>query len=131
MTVDASGRITLHGSGGGGAVISSNQVAGSCTTGGLAGRVSLLAQFDIVTEAGSVVSADGTPCPGGAVSLISALGSGRIDGLVSSSSPFPGIGAKQRPGGGSISVIARCNLTVNGTVASTGSDAGADLIHLE
>ena len=131
ITINASRAIVLHGSGGGGAVISSNQAAGSCTPGGVAGRVSLTAQFDIVTEAGSVVSANGTPCPGGAVSLFSALGSVRIDGLVSSSSPFPGIGARQRPGGGFISVIARCNLTVNGTVASTGKDAGADLVHLE
>ena len=42
-----------------------------------------------------------------------------------------GTGGLQAPGGGPITVIARCDLTVDGTIRSKGNDAGADLIHLE
>ena len=42
-----------------------------------------------------------------------------------------GTGALQPPGGGPITVIARCDLTIDGTIRSKGADAGADLLHLE
>ena len=42
-----------------------------------------------------------------------------------------GAGSPPVPGGGPISVVAGCTLTVAGTVSSRGLDPGADLVHLE
>ena len=54
-----------------------------------------------------------------------------VGGLLSSESTFSGTGARQPPGGGPITVIARCDLTVDGTIRSKGQTPGADLVHLE
>jgi parallel beta helix pectate lyase-like protein len=139
INISATRNILLHGSGGHGALISSNQKAGSCTQqtvngvvkGGKGGNINLVAGGNITTEAGSVISADGTPCPAGAISLIAAQGSVLVAGLVESVSTLSGTGGSQRPGGGPISIIARCDLTIEGTVQSKGGDPGADLVHLE
>jgi hypothetical protein len=130
IDISATGTILLRGDGSQGAVISSNQTAGSCT-GGKGGIVKLTAVTSISTEAGSVISVDGKPCPGGEITLLATQGNVTVAGLLSSVSTFPGTGALQPPGGGPITVIARCDLTVNGTIRSKGLDAGADLIHLE
>src|SRR5262249_40740324 len=74
---------------------------------------------------------DGDTCPGGAIVLLATQGTVTVSGLVESTSTNSGTGATQRPGGGPITVIARCDLTVNGTLASGGGDPRADLIHLE
>jgi hypothetical protein len=113
-----------------GAIISSNEKAGSCT-GGKGGDIKLTAVTSISTQAGSVISVDGTPCPAGAITLLATQGTVTVGGLLSSESTFPGTGALQPPGGGPITVIARCDLTVEGIIRSKGLDAGADLIHLE
>ena len=131
ININATGRIQLQGDGTNGAMISSNQNAGSCTTGGRAGNINLVAGFDITTQAGSEILADGTPCPGGSIKLISAQGNVTTAGLISSVSTMSGTGALQFPGGGPITIIARCKATVGGTVESRGGDAGADLIHIE
>ena len=131
ININATGRIELQGDGTNGALISSNQNAGSCTAGGRAGNINLVAGFDITTQAGSVISANGTPCPGGSIKLISAQGNVTTAGLISSVSTMSGTGAQQFPGGGPITIIARCKATVGGTVESRGGDAGADLVHVE
>jgi parallel beta-helix repeat protein len=130
IDISATGTILLAGDGSHGALISSNQTAGSCT-GGKGGIVKLTAVTSITTEAGSVISVDGKPCPGGAITLLATEGTVTVAGLLSSESTFSGTGALQPPGGGPITVIARCDLTVDGTIRSKGADAGADLIHLE
>jgi hypothetical protein len=131
INVNATGRIELQGDGTNGALISSNQNAGSCTAGGRGGNINLVAGFDITTQAGSEILADGTPCPGGSIKLISAQGNVTTAGLISSVSTMSGTGAQQFPGGGPITIIARCKATVGGTVESKGGDSGADLIHIE
>ena len=123
ININATGRIELQGDGTGGALISSNQTFGSCTAGGRAGSINLAAGFDITTEAGSVISANGTPCPGGSIKLISAQGNVTTAGVISSVSTMSGTGAQQFPGGGPITIIARCKATVGGTVESRGGDA--------
>jgi hypothetical protein len=131
IDIAATGTILLAGDGGGHvAIISSNQKAGSCT-GGKGGDIHLTADTSIRTQAGSVISTDGVPCPAGAITLLATQGTVIVAGLLSSVSTFPGTGARQPPGGGPITVIARCDLTVDGTIRSKGAGAGADLIHLE
>ena len=131
ININATGKIELQGDGNDGALISSNQTAGSCTPIGRAGNINLVAGFDITTQAGSVIRANGTPCPGGSIKLISAQGNVTTAGLISSVSTMSGTGAQQFPGGGPITIIARCKATVGGTVESRGGDAGADLVHVE
>src|SRR5262245_21229817 len=130
IDISATGAIVLAGNGNLGATISANQKAGSCS-GGKGGSVHLTAAGSISTQAGSVISVDGDPCPAGDIELISAQGNVSVAGLLSATSTYSGTGAVQRPGGGPITVVARCNLTVDGTIQSKGTDAGADLIHLE
>ena len=129
IEITATGTILLKGDGGHGAIISSNQ-KGSCS-GGRAGDIKLTAVTSISTQAGSVISADGNSCPGGAITLLATQGTVTVAGLLSSESTMSGTGGLQAPGGGPITVIARCDLTVDGTIRSKGNDAGADLIHLE
>jgi len=131
ITINATGPMTIGGTGATGAVISSNQSGGSCSGSGRGGAIALTAGGDIVTQAGSVISANGTPCPGGSITMISSQGTVTHAGVVESVSTLSGTGATQRPGGGPITIIARCDLNIDGTVRSKGSDAGADLIHLE
>lgn len=130
ITVNATHNITLHGTGASGAAITSNQSAGSCS-GGKGGTINLIAEVDILAEVGTLIQANGTPCPAGAITLISAQNSITVLGTIESVSTNSGTGATQRPGGGPINIIARCNLTVGGLVRSHGGDPGADLVHLE
>lgn len=130
IEINATGGILLAGNGSQGAIISSNQKGGSCS-GGRAGDIKLTAVNSIVTQAGSQITANGKPCPAGSITLLATQGLVTTAGLISSESTFSGTGANQRPGGGPITIIARCDLTVGGTVRSKGQDAGADLIHLE
>ena len=55
-----------------------------------------------------------------------------INGLVESSSRLSGV-PNQPPGGGTITLLSACRLTVgdSGVVSSEGKDPGADLVHLE
>jgi hypothetical protein len=131
ITINATGPMTIGGTGATGAVISSNQSAGSCTGSGRGGAIALTAGGNIVTQAGSAITANGTPCPGGSITVISSQGTVNHAGLIESVSTLSGTGATQRPGGGPITIIARCDLDIDGSVRSKGNDAGADLIHLE
>jgi len=136
IDISATGSVKLQGTGSDGALITSNQSAGSCTRdpqsklSGRGGNISLRAGLDIDVQAGSLISANGTPCPAGAITLL-AQGSVTTAGDIRSISTMSGTGAVQLPGGGPISVIASCQLLVTGTIVSQGFDAGADLVHLE
>ena len=133
IDVEATGDILLNGDGVSGAKITANQSAGSCTGAGSAGNITLATSGgDVTTEPGSVVSAD-AKCSAGAIRITAANGSIDIDGLVESRSTLTGTGLNQRPGGGPITIIAKCDLTVSdtGVVSSRGADPGADLVHLE
>jgi hypothetical protein len=130
IEITATGTILLKGDGSHGAIISSSGKSGSCT-GGRAGDIKLTAITSITTQAGSLISVDGKPCPAGGITLLATQGTVSVAGVLSSESTFSGTGALQPPGGGPITVIARCDLTVDGIIRSTGLDAGADLIHLE
>jgi hypothetical protein len=128
ISINASNDIVLHGTGAAGASITSNQSAGSCT-GGRGGNINLTAASDITIDAGAVVSAN-AKCPAGTITLIATQGTIVQNGSVLSESTLSGTGGG-RPGGGPITIIARCDLSVGGTVSSKGADPGADLVHLE
>lgn len=53
-----------------------------------------------------------------------------VDGLVQSRGRASGVGQTDA-GGGMITTIAKCDLTVTGEVTSQGDDPGPDLVHLE
>jgi len=125
ITVNASDTILLNG----GAVISSDQTAGGCAA-GHGGNVNLAAVTGITIQAGAVISTNAV-CSAGAISLIATQGSIVQNGSVLSESTISGLGAQRRPGGGPITVIARCDLSVGGKVSSMGKDPGSDLVHLE
>jgi parallel beta-helix repeat protein len=113
-----------------GSLIDGN-VAG-CETGG---------PISITVENGDVVLKPGSPgsiirsnsCQGGAIEITTGdKGNIDIDGLVESVGSNSGTG-NQAPGGGTITIIAACDLTITpgGKVSSRGADPGADLVHLE
>src|SRR5262245_40380540 len=136
ITITTTGPIVLAGNGATGAVISADQVAGSCS-GGLGGTVSLTSTYfssgDAITlQSGSRISVNAR-CSAGEIKIRATRGGVDIRGLVESSSGLSGIGSKQPPGGGPITVFASCNLIINdtGRVSSRGGDPGADLVHLE
>lgn len=135
ITINASEDILLAGDGSANsAKITSNQNAGSCTAGGRGGNINLTsAGGNITTQEGTVISVNAR-CPAGDI-VITTSGAGliTIDGLVESRSLLTGTGAVQRPGGGTITIIAGCGLLVSdtGVVSSQGADPGADLVHLE
>ena len=135
ITITASGDITLAGdSGNGGAKISAEMNAGSCSGNGRGGNITLTSTGgDITTLAGSVISASSTPCSAGDI-VLQATPSGAIDvdGSVLSRSLRSGDGSG-KAGGGRITILAGCKLTVSdtGVVSSQGKDQGADLVHLE
>jgi hypothetical protein len=141
ITINASGDVLLYGNGTGGARITSNEGAGSCS-GGKSGNITIIAGGNIATQDGSVISAGdlskslgngfGPHCPGGAIVLTAGNGSIDVDGKVLSQSSLTGTGAVQRPGGGPITITAGCDLTVSNTgiVSSRGLDPGADLVSL-
>ncbi len=129
INISASNEIVLEGTGATGALITSKQTSGGCGN-SMGGAVNLTASFDILIEGGAEINVD-AKCSAGAVTIISTQGDVVVDGLISSVSQQPGTGGTQRPGGGPITVIARCNLSVSGQLVSQGLDPGADLIHLE
>src|SRR5205823_14182994 len=103
INVNATGNIRLLGNqnGSDGAVITSNQKAGSCTIdpasklSGRGGYINLVAAFNIEVQAGALISANGTPCPGGAITLLAAQGSITTLGDIVSISTMSGTGAVQ------------------------------------
>lgn len=131
IDLEVSGDILLHGNGSTGALVTSTQSAGSCN-GGKGGKITLHADGAINTQAGSVISVNGTPCSAGEIVITSGTAID-IDGQVLSESTLSGVGATQPPGGGRITIVAHCNLTIDdhGKVSSKGADPGADLVHLE
>lgn len=141
ISITASGSVFLAGSGASGARITSNQGAGSCS-GGHSGNITINSGASIDTRNGSVISAGdlslskgngfGPHCSGGEIRLTAGSGAIDVDGKVLSQSSLSGVGAKQPPGGGPITITAGCDLMVSdtGVVSSRGSDPGADLVSL-
>ncbi len=133
ITINATGDVTLLGSGAGGARITSNTNAGSCS-GGKSGDITITSGGNVTTQGGSVISSGdlslakgsgvGPHCSGGQVLLSAGHGSIDLDGKVLSQSSLSGTGAKQAPGGGPITVTAGCDLMVSdtGVVSSRGQD---------
>lgn len=125
------GNLFLEGTSGitAGAIISSSKIGGSGGT-GIAGSININVTGDIYTGAGSQVLANST---GSAGAINMTADSITVDGLVESRSSLTGTGAQQAPGGGPISLVALCRLTVGdtGKISSRGNDPGADLVHLE
>jgi len=109
-----------------GALVDGN-VAG-CNTGGAI--TITVDDGDVTMVPGSVVRSNS--CHGGAI-VITASDNIDIDGTVESVGSITGTGANQGPGGGTITIIAGCELTVTdaGLISSRGKDPGADLVHLE
>jgi hypothetical protein len=118
---DATGNIVVHGSGGSGARITSNQTAGSCS-GGRGGNISLSANGSILTEAGSAITSTAI-CGQGKITIVADFSSVTLKGVVSSDSSFGR--------GGPITVKAGCTLTVaaTGRVTSSGKDPGRIRAH--
>jgi hypothetical protein len=135
IRIKAVGAVLLAGAGTSGALISVDQVGGSCS-GGSAGNITITSSSEsasaIVTQNGSKVTANAR-CSAGEIEIAASTGGVDIRGLVESASTLSGTGGAQRPGGGPISISASCDLTVSGTgrVSSRGNDPGADLVHLE
>ena len=137
IVIIAGGAILLDGNGTNGAIITADQVIGSCISGAEAGVVKITSNLQspdasIVTRAGSRISTNAR-CPAGKIKITAANGGVDIRGVVESVSQLTGIGLIQPPGGGPIHIFASCNLTVSdtGRVSSRGLDPGADLVHLE
>jgi hypothetical protein len=134
ISISLGGNLTLHGTSDAtpGAIISSAKRSGTGGT-GEAGSITIVAAGLITTENGSLITAD-SKTSAGAIAL-SSTGSRDInlDGTISSYGTTSGTGAVQAPGGGSITVVTGCTLTVSdtGVVSSMGKDPGADLVHLE
>ena len=81
---------------------------------------------------GSIIRSNGSS--GGAIKITTtASHTANLDGLIESVGTITGVGGNQPPGGGTITIIAGCSLTVSdtGKVSSRGADPGADLVHLE
>jgi parallel beta helix pectate lyase-like protein len=83
-------------------------------------------------DTGSQILANGISGSAGEIKITAGLQMD-VDGLVQSKSTITGTGAVQPRGGGPISLVSGCKLTVSdtGTVSSEGADPGADLVHLE
>ena len=135
INITAGGAVLLAGAGTSGALISVDQLGGSCS-GGSAGNITIRSSSEspsaIVTQNGSKITANAR-CSAGEIEIAASKGGVDIRGLVESVSTLSGTGGGQRPGGGPISISASCDLTISGTgrVSSRGNDPGADLIHLE
>lgn len=114
-----------------GAFIDANVNAGGCP--GVGGPITItLDDGDVNLKPGSVIRSNS--CQGGAIVITnSAPHIIDIDGTVESVGASTGTGATQKPGGGPITIVAGCSLTVtdDGKVSSRGRDPGADLVHLE
>lgn len=135
INITAGGAVLLAGAGTSGALISVDQLGGSCST-GAAGNITIKSSSEspsaIVMQNGSKITANAR-CSAGEIEIAASKGGVDIQGLVESVSTLSGTGGAQRPGGGPISISASCDLTISGTgrVSSRGNDPGADLIHLE
>ena len=91
-----------------------------------------LADGDVDLATGSIIRSNGPS--GGAIKITTTQSHTiNIDGTVESVGTLSGVGGNQPPGGGTITIIAGCSLTVSdtGKVSSRGQDPGADLVHLE
>ena len=87
---------------------------------------------DVDMAPGSIIRSNSGS--GGAIKITtSATHTIDIDGLVESVGSVSGTGATQAPGGGTITIVAGCGLTVSddGKISSRGPDPGADLVHLQ
>ena len=132
-TITVSGDVVLKGDGINGALISMIQSAGSCSGDGRGGAVKIVSTGgNISIENGAKIMTDAR-CPAGEIELQAPNGTITVNGLISSESGNSGTGAVQRPGGGPITLISGCDLTIGsmGIVRSKGRDPGADLVHLE
>jgi hypothetical protein len=135
ITIKAVGAVLLAGAGTSGALISVDQLGGSCSGGG-AGNITIysdsVSSNAIATQNGSKITANAR-CSAGEIVIAASKGGVDIQGLVESASTLSGTGGAQRPGGGPISISASCDLMISGTgrVSSRGNDPGADLVHLE
>ena len=125
IVINAGGAVLLAGAGTSGALISVDQLGGSCSGGG-AGNITINSQSEspsaIVTQNGSKITANAR-CSAGEIQVASSKGGVDIRGLVESVSTLSGSGGGQRPGGGPISISASCDLTISGTgrVSSRGN----------
>lgn len=115
-----------------GSVVGGTLTFGTCTGGqqGAPITIQINGGNGIIKEGALVQSKSN--CPAGWIQILtSGAGTIDIDGTVESVST--GGGAGPRPGGGPITIIAGCELTIedDGVVSSRGRDPGADLVHLE
>jgi len=113
---------------------SGTTIDGSATPPAIAApiKVELTGGGNVDLQTGSKILSIGAE--GGFIQIITGSpGTVNIDGLVQSAGTVKGTGASQAPGGGPITIIAGCALTVSdtGQVISSGDDPGADLVHLE
>ena len=137
VSITAAGPVFLGGNGISGAVISADQPGPASCSGGTGGIISLTSTF--VSETGSIIMESGSRisvnarCSAGEILISATQGGVDIRGIVESASTLSGVGSKQPPGGGPITISASCTLIVNdtGQVRSWGRDPGADLVHLE
>lgn len=81
---------------------------------------------DVTIQAGAQVTANGLY--GGDINITGK--NVQIDGVVESVGTASGNG-QVNAGGGVITIIAKCDLSVTGRVSSIGKDPGPDLVHLE
>jgi hypothetical protein len=123
VTLTAGNDVNLSG----GALVSATQGGGS-PSGATGGTIDIFAGGNLAAAAGSTITVNAGPRPAGAITIDAPNGTIELDGSVLSQSGNTGNGL---PGGGPISVVAGCSLTVGGTVSSRGNDPGADLVHLE
>ncbi len=117
-----------------GALVSGQLVFGTCANGfnqGAPITININGGNGIIKHGATVTSRSN--CPGGWVQILTSnAGTILISGLVESVANATG-GSGNIPGGGPITIIAGCALTVDstGVVSSRGRDPGADLVHLE
>ena len=132
INIESSGDILLEGNGTTGAIITSNQTGGS-GGGAKGGKITIHSDTNITTEAGSIISSNGSVNPAGEIDITANVAID-IDGNVLSESGVSGTGGlNQKPGGGPIFISAGCNFTCEDhcTISSKGADPGADLVHID
>ena len=124
MTMNGLATISVSGSGSSG-----NSPAGSIaiTVGDPVGHTAGIFDMDSTSQ----VLANSSAASAGSISIV-AGSQMDIDGLVQSKSTLSGV-SNQPPGGGPITLVSGCKLTVSdtGIVSSEGKDPGSDLVHLE
>jgi hypothetical protein len=141
ITITVTGDLIMHGTAGAtpGAIISANDN----TSGGVPSRAgdititlgSLASNppvGNLIMEPGSKITANSPGGEGGNI-VITAGNSAEIDGTIESAVDSGSTGSGGGRDGGTITVIAGCDLDVSptGKVSSRGKDQGADLVHLE